>query len=27
LPKGLSVPWEAKRPHFEATLRQQVVSL
>lgn len=23
LPKGLSVPWEAKRPHFEATLRQQ----
>lgn len=23
LPKGLRVPWEAKRPHFEATLRQQ----
>jgi hypothetical protein len=23
LPKALSVPWEAQRPHFEATLRQQ----
>ena len=23
LPKALSVPWEAQRPHFEATLRRQ----
>ena len=23
LPKALSIPWEAQRPHFEATLRQQ----
>lgn len=23
LPKALSVPWEAQRPHFETTLRQQ----
>src|SRR5262249_14602714 len=25
LPQQLSVPWEAQRPHFEATLRQQEV--